>query len=82
MSYTALSKTTPKARKEHACTYCGEKVKVGETYYREEGVYDGNMQSLPYHTECDAQDRLDHLGEHQWEIEIDEFSPRPQPTSK
>jgi hypothetical protein len=29
-----ISFTTPKARKEHTCDWCNEKIKVGETYTR------------------------------------------------
>ena len=81
MSYTALDITTPKARKEHACTYCGEKILIGSTYYREKGVYDGGMQSLAYHPECEKQQTIDHQGEGEYEIDPFEHSPRPTTTN-
>lgn len=77
MSYTQLTAATPKARKEHRCTYCGQKILVGETYYRENGVYDGDMQSLAYHPECYEQEQKDHEGESFWEIDPFECNERP-----
>lgn len=36
-------KEKPKARKEHICEYCGQKIHKGETYSCETGKYDGDM---------------------------------------
>lgn len=54
MSYTLLSETTPKARKEHRCIWCGEPILVGERYRCERSVYDGQMQYHKWHLECNA----------------------------
>ncbi|OZV10766.1 hypothetical protein CIW83_18275 [Tissierella sp. P1] len=32
-----------KARKEHTCKYCGKKIKKGEEYSRETGIYEGDF---------------------------------------
>ena len=53
MSYTLLSETKPKARKQHRCIWCGEKILIGETYRREKSVYDGSFQDHKWHLECD-----------------------------
>jgi hypothetical protein len=53
MSYTLLSETRPKARKQHVCVWCGEKIEVGETYLHEKSVYDGSMQDHKWHIECE-----------------------------
>ena len=53
MSYALLSATTPKARKEHRCIWCGQKILIGETYRHERSVYDGDMQNHKWHLECD-----------------------------
>lgn len=54
MSYTLLSESTPKARKSHRCIWCGEMIIVGETYRRENSVYDGHMHDHAWHLECDG----------------------------
>jgi len=65
MSYTLLDETRPKARKEHQCIWCGEKILIGETYRREKSVYDGNMQDHKWHLECnlDAQEYFRKYGD-------------------
>ena len=52
MSYTLLSQTEPKARKEHRCIWCGEKILVGEQHTHERSIYDGNFQNHRWHGEC------------------------------
>lgn len=52
MSYTALSSTTPKARKPHRCAWCGETIPVGEVHRRETGTYCGEFQDNRFHAEC------------------------------
>ena len=58
MSYTPLSESKPKARKEHQCIWCGEKILIAENYHRETGIYDGGFQHSEWHLECilDAQE--------------------------
>ena len=62
-----------KARKPHACEYCGAGIKVGETYFRESGKAFGDFcdyclcerckSVLPYFTE-----NGDELGEFQKDV--------------
>jgi hypothetical protein len=52
MSYTLLSSTSPKARKDHKCIWCGEAIPKGEKYTHEKSVYDGEMQDHKWHDEC------------------------------
>jgi hypothetical protein len=52
MSYTLLSETLRKARKEHRCIWCPEKINAGEQYQDERSVYDGQMQDHKWHPEC------------------------------
>lgn len=37
-----------RARKIHECWTCGRKIQVGETYYKTNGKYDGNMFSVKH----------------------------------
>jgi len=53
MSYQLLSESKPKARKEHRCVWCYQKIIIGETYRREKSVYDGEIQNFAWHLECD-----------------------------
>jgi len=36
-----LSTVTRKAKKEHSCDYCGQKISIGETYENQTNVHDG-----------------------------------------
>ncbi len=78
MSYQLLNSSTPKARKEHRCEYCGEKILVGETYLREKSVYDGHMQNCAFHPECSEKELKEHAGECEWEREPFEGGERPR----
>lgn len=40
------------ARKAHQCTYCAEKINVGEFYVHQTGVYDGRWYTTKMHPEC------------------------------
>ena len=42
-----------KARKEHVCDLCGSKIRLGQTYERYSGKYDGNMFDLKYCLNCE-----------------------------
>jgi hypothetical protein len=50
--YALLSENTRKARKEHRCIWCPEKILKGESYLDERSVYDGAMQNHHWHPEC------------------------------
>lgn len=52
MGFEFLTETTPTARKVHCCIWCGEKIKKGEKYIRQDGLFDGDFQSNKYHAEC------------------------------
>lgn len=52
MSYTLFTEHTRKARKEHRCIWCPEKIQAGEKYVDERSVYDGNIQRHRWHPEC------------------------------
>lgn len=45
--------TTPKARKEHICDLCGQKIQIGEKYSRFRGKYDGDMFDIKHHLLCE-----------------------------
>lgn len=67
MGYNLLSKTEPKARKDHRCIWCGQAIPKGTKYVSERSVYDGDMQNHHWHFECwsDAQHNND---EPEWEF--------------
>ena len=44
--------TSPTARVQHLCKYCGEQIEVGEIYKRQTGVYDGRWFINKFHPEC------------------------------
>ena len=46
--------THPKARKEHICDICGEKIKVGERYSKQVGTFDGDFYNNCYCLDCEA----------------------------
>jgi hypothetical protein len=52
MSYQSISTTTPKAKKQHQCIWCGELILIGEIHFKEVGEYEGDFQSNRYHNEC------------------------------
>lgn len=42
-----------KARKEHRCTWCGQKILAGEKYHFFVVIYEGEAQSNKFHPECE-----------------------------
>lgn len=40
------------AKKEHICEMCGEKINVGEKYYRQSGKFDGEFFDRKLHIHC------------------------------
>lgn len=53
MSYTQLSDSSPVARKQHRCTWCGQAIPKGEKYVRVSGIFDSELQVNKFHSECD-----------------------------
>tara|TARA_R110000772_G_C13310332_1_gene440564 strand:- start:5223 stop:5549 length:327 start_codon:yes stop_codon:yes gene_type:complete len=41
-----------KARKEHVCNFCSEKVSVGEHYYNSGHIYEGKAYTWKSHENC------------------------------
>jgi hypothetical protein len=67
-----LSESNPKARKEHVCIWCGEKILIGEKYHRESGAYDGQLQDSKWHLECNL-DALEFFRtSHEYEFQVGE----------
>lgn len=52
MCMTVVREANPKARKEHSCIWCGEKILVGEKHRQQAGVVSGDFQDNRYHEEC------------------------------
>lgn len=73
MSYTLLSDSWPTARKEHRCIWCGDPIKVGQTYRKEQSIFDGQFQHHKWHKECDEESCEYFAGGHE------EFSPYENP---
>lgn len=49
-----LSEAIRKARKQHSCSECGRPINVGENYYNQTAVVDGDFQYSCTHTRCEA----------------------------
>ena len=52
MSWWELSTTTPKARKDHRCIWCGQYIHIGEKHVKHVGIWEGDFQSNRWHNEC------------------------------
>ena len=51
MSYQFQHKTTPKAKKEHKCFWCGTTIKIGEKHIKWVGLYE-DFSSNRWHDKC------------------------------
>ena len=47
-----IKASKPKARKEHVCNYCYNKIKIGEIYNYFVNVYDGDLYDWKNHISC------------------------------
>lgn len=47
-----LQQTTPKARKEHRCSYCNGIIPKGDTYNYSTHVYEGEIYAWKSHIKC------------------------------
>ena len=52
MSYHELRSSNVLARKEHLCSWCGEKIEKGLVYRSRAGVFDREFQANREHAEC------------------------------
>ncbi len=47
-----LSNEKHKARKEHVCYFCGDTIKKGTVYNRQDGKFDGDWYTVKTHISC------------------------------
>ena len=69
MSWTHLSDTQPKARKEHVCELCALPIAVGQKHVARRGVSDGVVMTFRMHEDCERMTRDWHLDD--WECGFD-----------
>jgi hypothetical protein len=48
-----LSHETVTARKQHVCSWCGQKIEPAARYVRQAVVFEGDMCMNKFHPECD-----------------------------
>ncbi len=48
-----LSNETVTARKQHGCSWCGQKIEAGQKYIRQALLFEGAMCANKFHLECD-----------------------------
>lgn len=53
MSYTELSASHPKARKEYRCDWCNEAILVGEKHFYRTYIFEGTFTADRMHLECE-----------------------------
>lgn len=49
---TLSNESKVKARKEHCCNFCSEKISIGQPYYSSTHVNDGDIYAWRTHVEC------------------------------
>lgn len=52
MSYTELRCIERKARKEHRCVWCGQKIEKNTLYFDRGYIFEGELKSDKIHLEC------------------------------
>ena len=55
---TFLSEETHKARKQHSCSWCGQKIEPGEMYVRQRLIFEDAPTTNKFHPECDASSQV------------------------
>ena len=50
---TLKPQTEVKAKKEHRCSFCNERIKSGETYIKSTHIFDGSVYDWKAHKMCD-----------------------------
>lgn len=68
-----LSNDTVTARKQHACSWCGQKIEAGSKYVRQFVLFDGDTCTNKFHPECDNWIHVENVDE----FEGDESRPTP-----
>jgi hypothetical protein len=66
--YQLISRSNRKARKQHDCIWCREKIEPGDTYVHEISTYDG-LQNHHWHPECESACVRFMKQEHEYEFE-------------
>ncbi|WP_331373817.1 hypothetical protein [Sinorhizobium chiapasense] len=68
MSYSLLSRSATRARKEHRCIWCCHRILIGSQYVRENSTYDGHFQNFAWHEACrkDADNHFDEYGDNEF----------------
>jgi len=51
--YLPISESRPTAKVRHRCIWCGGRIEIGERYVRQVGKWEGELQSDPWHLDCD-----------------------------
>ncbi|MDE2098651.1 MAG: hypothetical protein KGL39_15460 [Patescibacteria group bacterium] len=54
MSWTCLRESTPAARKDHRCSWCGHPIPKGARYVYSSGIWEGRFVVNKMHPECDV----------------------------
>jgi hypothetical protein len=49
---TIIAETSPKARKQHVCDFCNNKIEIGETYDKQICSLDGSVYTWKSHIRC------------------------------
>jgi len=52
MSCGSTTRTTQKARQQHRCSWCGQKIEPGSLYHRWRWFDDGDASTVKMHDEC------------------------------
>jgi hypothetical protein len=52
VSYILIAKEERRARKPHQCIYCYQAIAIGERYFHERCLFEGEPQSNQWHPEC------------------------------
>jgi hypothetical protein len=53
MSWTFLSESTPVARKDHKCSWCGQPITKATRYIYSSGIWEERVVVNKTHPECD-----------------------------
>jgi len=55
--------TSPVARKDYRCEWCGQKIPKGEKHFQYTGVWQDEWQYWRMHKECEKQRQIDYDGD-------------------